>query len=209
MNVKLFGNRCVVEFYQSKSASKILIPDTVKNRDTHRMGIVRFVGDGAVKGKTDPVPSLVKEGDIVMFQVNHIMLSSQAFIVDGINYMHLLQEELIARFTGDDISSKNMEILGDYVLLQHFARQQPGTTLFIPDTAAKQAAPDFIYFKCIKKGSTVDLDFNVDDELVVNFGKLTPLFVIKRKEDGTSENEEFCYTHKNFVDGVVAHDSNI
>lgn len=205
--MKLFGHRCLVEFYQSKSSSIIVIPDNAKgskSRDTHRMGIVRYVGDGVVKGKF-PVPTLVKEGDTVMFQVNHIMLSTQAHVLDGVHYMNLLQDDLIARFTGDDISVVNMEMLGDFVLLKHFIRQQPGSMLVLPESVAKQSAPDFIYFRCIKKGTTVDLDFNVEDELVVNYGKLTSMFVIKRNADGTSDNEEYCYTRKEWVDGVVTH----
>lgn len=203
MNVKLFGHRCLVEFYRPKTASKIIIPDSAQNTDTHRLGIVRFVGDGVVKGKDAPEPALVKEGDVVMFQINGMMEATQKFVLDGKHYMNLLQGDLIARINGEDLTAENMEMLGDYVLLKHFVRQQPGSTLFLPDNAVRQSAPDFIYFRCVKKSATVDLAVEPGNEVVVNFGRLTPMFIVKRNDDGTTENQEFCYTRKEWVDGVV------
>jgi co-chaperonin GroES (HSP10) len=203
MNVKLFGKRVLVEFHRPKTDSKIIIPDAAQNRDSHRLGIVRFIGDGRVKNKAEPVPSLVKEGDVVMFQLNGIMEATQKFVLDGKHYMNVVEDDLIARINGDDLSIENLEMLGDYVLLKHFIRQQPGSTLFLPDNAVRQSAPDFIYFRCVQKGTTVDLPFTKGDELVVNFGRLTPMFIVKRKADGTSENLEFAYTRKEWVDGVV------
>ena len=204
MNVKLFGHRCLVEFHRPKTASKIIIPDIARNTDSHRLGIVRVVGDGAVKGKDTPEPSLVKEGDVVLFQINGMMEATQKYVLDGKHYMNLLQGDLIARITGDDMTVENMEMLGDYVLLKHFIRQRPGSTLFLPDSAAvRQSAPDFIYFRCAKKSATVNLEVAVGNEVVVNFGRLTPLLIVKLNEDGTTENQEFCYTRKEWVDGVV------
>jgi hypothetical protein len=104
---------------------------------------------------------------------------------------------------GEELCVENIEVLGDYVLLKHFIRQQPGSMLFLPDAVVRQSAPDFIYFKCLAKGSTVDEGFELDDELIVNFGRLTPLFIVKHNPDGTSENQEYCYTRKEWVDGIV------
>lgn len=203
MNVKLFGHRVLVEFHRPKTASKIVIPDVAQSHDSHRTGIVRFIGDGRVKGKDEPVPSLVKEGDVVMFQLNQVMEATQKFVMGGKHYMNLLQDELLARINGDDMDIANLEMLGDYVLLKHFIRRDPGSTLFLPDNVVKESAPEFIYFRCVQKGSTVDMPFNPGDELVVNFGRLTPMFIVKRNTDGTSENQEFAYTRKEWVDGVV------
>ncbi len=210
MQVKLFGHRCLVEFYKPKSTSMIFIPDMAQHHDSHRTGIVRFIGDGRTNnGLLRPLtpqpltPSLVKEGDVVMFQINGMMEATQKFVRDGKHYMNLLQSELIARINNDDVSVDNMEMLGDYVLLKHFLRPPPGSTLFLPDAAMRASAPEFIYFRCIQKGSTVDLPFETGNELLVNFGRLTPMFIIKRNTDGTSENQEYCYTRKEWVDGVV------
>jgi len=203
MNVKLFGPRCLVEFHRPKTASKIVIPDSAQERDSHRFGIVRYIGDGKVKGKDEPVPSLVKEGDVVMFQINNIMEATQKFVLNGKHYMNLLQGDLIARVVGEDVCAENLEMLGDYLLLKHFMRQT-GSTLLLPDSAQmRNSSPEFIYFRVVSKGSTVDLPVKENDEVVVNFGRLTPMFIIKRKDDGTSENQEFVYTRKDWIDGVV------
>lgn len=198
MNVKMFGHRCLVEFHRLKSKSNILIPDNAQQTDTHRLGIVRFVGDGRVKGKDETVPSLVKPGDLVMFQINNIMLATQQFVLNGKTCMNLLQDELIARIDGEDQSYENLTMLGDYVLLKHFERRQPGSTLFVPESVMRNSAPDFIYFRCQKKGSTSGEHFKEGDELVVNFGRLTPMFI---STDG--KNDEYCYTRKEWIDGVV------
>lgn len=201
MNVKLFGHRCLVEHHKPKTASKIIIPDTVQNTDSHRVGIVRFVGDGCFRGKEKS--PLVKVGDVVMFQINNIMQATQTYVLEGKHCLNLLQDDLIARIDGDDMGVDNLTVLGDYVLLKHFMRERPGSTLFLPDDVMRQSAPDFIYFRCMKKGGSVTTDFKVGDELIVNFGRLTPMFIVKRKDDGTSENQEFCYTRQDWVDGVV------
>lgn len=200
MNVKLFGPRCLVEFHRLKTTSKIIIPDVAQNTDSHRTGIVRFVGDGKVKGKDEPVSALVKPGEVVMFQINGIIEAAQKFVIGGKHYLNLLQDDLLARIDGDDAGLENLTMLGDYVLLKHFFRARPGSTLFLPDEAMRKSAPDFIYFRCIKKGARVTREFNLNDEVVVNFGRLTPMFIVKH---GTSENQEFCYTRQEWVDGVV------
>jgi len=203
MNVKLFGHRCLVEFHRPKTKTTIIIPDIAQNTNTHRLGIVRFIGDGRPKRTDAPIPSLVKEGDVVMFQINGMMEATQKFVFGNKHYLNLLQGDLIARINGDDVSADNIETLGDYVLLKHFIRQQPGSTLFLPDSAVRQSAPDFIYFRVVQKGTTVDLPVEVGNEVVVNFGRLTPMFIVKHNDDGTTENQEFCYTRKEWLDGVV------
>jgi co-chaperonin GroES (HSP10) len=204
MNINLFGPRCLVEFHRIKSASKILIPDSAQERDSHRFGIVRYIGDGKLKGKPEPKPALVKEGDVVMFQINNIMEATQKFVLDGKTYMNLLQDELIARVIGEDVTADNLEMLGEYALLQHFLREQIGSKLLLPDSAQmRTSSPDFIYFRCIKKGSLVDKAVNVGDEVVVNFGRLTPMFITRRNDDGTSTNLEYVYTRNDWIDGVV------
>ena len=202
-NVKLFGHRCLVEFHRMQTASKIVIPDAAQQHDSHRLGIVRYLGDGRVKNQAEPKQPLVKVGDVVMFQINQIMEATQTFVHEGKHCMNLLQEELIARINGDDLSVDNMEMLGDYALLKHFMREQEGSVIVLPESIARQSAPDFIYFRLVKKGTAIDLPINEGQHLVVNHGRLTPMFIVKINADGTRENQEYCYTRKDWIDGVV------
>lgn len=205
MSVKLFGPRCLVEFHRIKSASKIIIPDSAQERDSHRFGVVRYIGDGRIKGNDEPKPSLVKEGDVVMFQINQIMEATQKFVLNGKHYMNLLQDELIARVVGEDVNVDNLEMLGEYALLKHFTREQAGSTLVLPESSQmRTSAPDFIYFRCIKKGELVDKAITEGAEVVVNFGRLTPMFITRRNEaDGSTVNLEYVYTRNDWIDGVV------
>jgi co-chaperonin GroES (HSP10) len=203
MNVRMFGNRCLVEHYRPKSSkSQIIIPDAAQQQDTHRFGKVVAVGDGKLKdGKI--VAPLVKIGDTVMFQINQIMEATQKYMIDGKSYMNLLQSELIGKLTSEDITMDNFEVLGDYLMLKHFFRQPEGSQIIVPDNIIKQSAPSFIYFKVLKKGINVDTPVEVGDEVICNLGRLTPLFFVQRHGDGTSSNEEYCYTHKDWVDGRI------
>lgn len=182
-----------------KAKSKILIPDSAQEKDSHRFGIVRYIGDGRVKGKDEPKPSLVKVGDVVMFQINNIMEATQKFVMDGKHYMNLLQDELIARVVGEDVSVDNLEMLGEYALLQHFMREQQNSSIILPNTAQmRTSAPDFIYFRCLKKGSLVDPAIVDGQEVIVNFGRLTPMFI---ERDG--KTLEYVYTRNDWIDGVI------
>lgn len=199
MSVKLFGPRCLVEFHRMKAKSKILIPDSAQEKDSHRFGIVRYIGDGRVKGKTEPKPSLVKEGDLVMFQINNIMEATQKYVLNGKHYMNLLQDELIARVVGEDVDVDNLEMLGEYALLQHFMREQEGSNIILPNTAQmRTSAPDFIYFRCLKKGSLVDSAIQDGQEVIVNFGRLTPMFIERE-----GKTLEYVYTRNDWIDGIV------
>ena len=203
MKIKMFGPRCLVEHYRPKSGkSAIIIPDATQQVDTHRFGKVVVVGDGRLKNQLVEKP-LVSVGDVVMFQVNQVMLDTQKFVIENRNCMNLLQSEIIGRLRGDDITVDNLEMVGDYLLLKHFFRQPEGSKIVLPDGLMKQSAPDFIYFNVVLKGSTVDKPVNVGDEVIANLGRLTPLFFVKRNLDGTSENVEYCYLHKDWLDGVV------
>lgn len=204
MNIQMFGHRCLVEHFRPKSAqSAIIIPDAAQQHDTHRFGKVMAVGQGKKDG--EPLPMLVKEGDIVMFQINQVMEHTQKYVLHGKNYMNLLQSEIVMKLkdpTGD-ISVANIEMVGDYVLLKHFFRTPQNSLLVLPETVMKESAPEFIYFKVMAAGGGFGKPVKAGDEVICNFGRLTPIFFVKRQKNGTSENEEYCYTREDWIDGLV------
>lgn len=203
MKLRMFGHRCLVEHFRPKtSKSSIVIPDAHQQQDTHRFGKVVAIGDGKQKDGTT-MPTLVNIGDLVMFQINQVMENTQKYVLEGKSYMNLLQGDLIGRLSGDDITLEAFDVLGDFVMLKHFFRQPSESRIYLPDNLIKQSAPEFIYFKILKIGGTVDKRVAVDDEVVCNLGRLTPLFFVQRNKDGTSTNQEFCYTHKDWIDGVL------
>jgi co-chaperonin GroES (HSP10) len=204
MNIRMFGHRCLVEHYRPKtSKSAIIIPDATEQKSTHRFGKVVAVGDGIFRDKPLQKP-VVKMDDIVMFQINQVMENTQKYVLDDRHFMNLNQGEVIGRLTGGDITIENFEMVGEFVLLKHFFRQPKGTKIILPEDAMRQSASDFIYFKVMLKGGSVDKPFEIGDEVVANYGRLTPIFFVKRDLDGTSENVEYCYTHQDWIDGVIS-----
>lgn len=208
MNVKMFGHRCLVEHYRPRTAqSAIIIPDAAQQHDTHRFGKVVAVGQGQKNGT--PEPMLVNVGDVVMFQINQVMEHTQKYSLEGKSYMNLLQSEIVMRLKDPegDVAVSNIEMVGDYVLLKHFFRTPEKSLLVLPETVMKESAPEFIYFKVIAAGGGFGKPVKKDDEVICNFGRLTPIFFVKRQRNGTSENEEYCYTREDWIDGVVLEDS--
>lgn len=204
MNVKLFGPRCLVEHYTPKTngATSIVIPDTAKDttHGTHRYGKVVAVGEHDRSGNA--ITSLVKVGDVVLFQINQVMEHTQTYVRDGKAYMNMLQTEAIARLrNGDSLTVDNMELLGDYVLLRHFVRDQ-GSKLVLPENLTRQTATEYIYFKIMAKGRGVDLPIKEGDEVICNYGRLTPIFFLE-KNGSSVATTEYCYTTSAWIDAVV------
>jgi co-chaperonin GroES (HSP10) len=193
----------VEHFRPVTSHSAIIIPDAAQKHDTHRFGKVVAVGQENKNGESRPL--LVNVGDVVMFQINQVMEHTQKYVLNGKNYMNLLQSEIILRLKNpeNDISVSNVDVVGDYILLKHFFRTSKQSLIVLPESAMRQSAPEFIYFKVMSAGTGFGKPLKVNDEVICNFGKLTPIFFVKRHKDGTSENEEYCYTREDWIDGVL------
>jgi co-chaperonin GroES (HSP10) len=208
MSIQLFGHRVLLKYEKLKEASigGIVIPDVAGKHDLHRTGRVQFLGNGRVfdpyKKQTEVIPSLVRVGDLVMFQINDVMRWAQIYRHLEDDMLHMLQTELIARINGEQVNLATFEILGDYVLVKPEVRQ-PKSKIVMPDTI-KQA--EMIHYTAIQKGSTVDLPFEEDQEIICNHGRVNPIFIPVHLPDGTAKQEEFGYVFKDFVHGVVDND---
>jgi len=204
MSIRLFGNRVLLKYEKLKETSSggIVIPDVIGKHDLHRTGRVKFIGDGRVfnphKKQIEVIPSLVRVGDLVMFQINDVMRWAQIYRHLEDDMLHLLQTELIARINSTEIDLAAFEILGDYVLVKPEVRQPKGK-IVLPDTI-QQA--EMIHYTAIQKGSTVDLPFEVNQEIICNHGRVNPIFIPVHQPDGMIKQEEFGYIFKDFVHGV-------
>jgi co-chaperonin GroES (HSP10) len=199
----------MVERYKPKSESTILIPDAAQTDATHRFGKVVAVGQGTTKeGKL--LPNLVKEDEVIFFQMNQVMEATQKYAREGKAYMNMLQTEVIGKLkSGDRVAVDNVEMAGDYVLLKHFVKEQEGR-LLLPDSLIRQNAAEFIYFRVVKMGPEVTKPFKVGDEVIVNFGRLTPIFFMDGKPaiqpnrvEAKPDTQEYAYTTQDWIDGVV------
>ena len=208
MKIRMLGHRCLVERYKPKSESTILIPDAAQTEATHRFGKVVAVGQGTKDGKV--LPMLVQEGEVVFFQMNQVMEATQKYAREGKAYMNMLQTEVVGKLkSGDRVAVDNVEMAGDYVLLKHFVKDQPGR-LLLPDSVIRQNAAEFIYFRVVKVGPEVTKPFKVGDEVIVNFGRLTPIFfldgkptIMPNREEAKPNTQEYAYTTQDWIDGVV------
>jgi co-chaperonin GroES (HSP10) len=201
MNLKLFGPRVLLKYEKPKAAGRIVLPDMVGQHDLHRLGRVEVIGDGRTRdpytGQKITVPSLVKRGDLVVFQINDVMKWAQIYRHLDTDMIHVLQSELIARINGDIVTTETLEMLGDYVLVKPQLRKSKSSIL-LPDTKSL----DFVYYELVQKGSTVELPIEIGEEVIINHGRINALFV-QGEINGRTQSLEFGYVFKDYIHGVV------
>lgn len=194
MRIRLFGNRLLVKYLPpAQRRGRIILPDVAEKHDTHRMGVVEEVG---------PECKIIKPGDTVCFQVNDVMSWAQVYkqLKEGEPMIHLLESELIGRIKGEVISPDTFEVLGDFVLIKPEVRR-PESSLIIPDKAV--LTPDMLHYIMVQKGQTVDLPIAPGQEVIINHGRVSRMYMTRALVDGTHVNVEFGYTLKEWVHGVI------
>ena len=200
MNIRLLGNRLLVKYLPpTGKIGRIILPDVAEKHDTHRLGIVQTIG---------PDCKLAKVGDTVCFQVNDVMSWAQVYkqLANGEPMLHLLESELLGRVNGPAINPESFEIMGDYLLLKVEVRR-PESQIIVPKDAV--LTPDMLHYMVAQKGQTVDLPIKVGQEVIVNHGRVSRMYMTRTLSGGTNENLEFGYTSKEWVYGVVeAEDGN-
>lgn len=213
MSIKVLGHRALIEWWKPESQTRIIQPDTSGAKDVLRWGKVFSVGDGkqtasmreqlAGRGFSgEPVPSVVAEGDRVCFELNDMIKYTQVYKRwrDKKDMIQLLQTDLIGRLTGAVVAVENFEILGDFVMVKPELRGTGGSIL-LPNTLEK--SPEFVYYRVVQIGSRVNLPIAINDEIIVNHGKVNVLVFTTRQADDTLKNEEYGYIIKDYVHGVV------
>lgn len=184
---KLFGDRVLVEQVKAKQGT-IYVPEN--EYDLSRIGRVITTGDGTRPGR-DPVDMLVKEGDLVYFQTNAVMQSNLMYDMGNEIYMNLMQSEIIAKVDSNDITLDGFNVIGDWVLVQPFMKEDAESKIVLPEATKKALA---IFFRVVKKGGTVDIPIEKGDEVILTQGRCQPIQI---------QRQDFGYVHKNEIHGIV------
>jgi hypothetical protein len=211
--IKVFGHRALLEWWKPGAESRIIQPDISGQHDVLRWGKVSAVGDGKLTAsmreqlagrgfKTDHISSVVAEGDRVCFELNDMIKHTQVYKRwrDKKDMIQLLQTDLIGRLEGDTVSLANFTILGDFVLVKPELRGTGGK-IILPANAEK--SPEFVYYKVVQLGSSVDLPIKAGDEIIINHGKINVLVFNHRDANGGPVNDEYGYVIKDYIHGVV------
>lgn len=192
--VKLFGPRVLVEHVVPSEKGRIIIPDASGTKDQHRLARVLVVGDGRTGDKTEEMMS--KVGDIIVFQTNDVMANTQKFKADGKVLLYLLESDIIAYASSDEISYEALTMAGEYVLVEPVL-DRGDSKLVLPESVSK--AFDFVYFKVLKTGSRVTVPVVPGQEVVLNLGRINPMFVTSFGHT----QREVGYIHQSYIHGVV------
>lgn len=195
--INLFGFRALVEKVDER-VGRILVPE---NRQMlYQIGRVVCVGNGIQPNGTTE-KSVVAVGDLVYFQVNLTMAANQQYELGGKPYLNLHQGDLIGRLASNTVSYENFTPLGRWVLARPFLRENE-SGIILPATAAKDAK--FVYFRVAKLGDRVNLDIKPGQEIMLNTGRLCPIFINELDIiKGEVALSEFGYIDRDFILGAV------
>jgi co-chaperonin GroES (HSP10) len=186
---RMFGDRVLMERVQFKQGL-IYTPDL--ENSIARIGRVIAHGDGTFRDGRKNVKMHVGVGDLVYFQANAQMAASSAYdrsVED--TCINIPQGEIIAKVTSVEQSLEGFEVIGDWVLLKPFQREMKDSRIVIPDIAKNIQA---LYFRVEQKGSTVDLDIEKGDEVLITQGYCHPIQI---------KGEDFGFILKQGIHGVV------
>jgi len=192
MKFKLYGERVLVEQVLPKRGT-IYVPETAEDNSLHRIGQVVAVGDGKFQGKQHQM--LVKEGDLVYFQINAVMAANCCFEVPmagrkSKSLINLDVKDCIARLDSNEVTREGFHMLGKWVLLRPFKRKTG--LIELPDAANEW---QFVYYKVDEKGSTVDnTELVQGQEVVIVHGHAHPIQIAR---------QDYCYINETDVHGLV------
>jgi hypothetical protein len=214
MSIQVFGHRALIEWWKPESESRLIQPDISGQHDVLRWGKVSAVGDGKLNFSVreqlagrgfqgGPIQPLVALGDRVCFEINDMIKYTQVYKRwrDKKDMIQLLQTDLIGRLKDDRVNIESFEILGDFVLVKPELRGS-GSPIVLPSTVAK--SPEFVYYRVVQLGSTVDLPIAVGDEIIINHGKVNVLMLQAQDKGGGWHNEDYGYVIKDYVHAVVS-----
>jgi co-chaperonin GroES (HSP10) len=186
---RLFGDRVLMERVPMKQG--IIFAPELEN-SIARIGRVIAHGDGIYKDGRKNVKMHVNVGDLVYFQANAQMAASSAYdrgVEDTL--INIPQGEVIAKVYSDAQDLTGFTVIGDWVLLKPFQREQKDQRIVIPDIAKNIMS---LYFRVEQKGETVELDIKPGDEVLITQGYCHPIQI---------KGEDYGFILKQGVHGVV------
>ena len=196
--LKLRGERVALRRIEEKLSGTIVLPEQVKAQ--YQLAVVETVGDGIDPITKKQAEMFVKPGDVVFYQQNDFMLLSSTYRFDNALYVILLQTDLIARLTANQIALNNFEILGSFVLVKPWFRTEGA--IVIPDTAVNIAD---LRWTMIQRGCNAK-DLPEDQtEIVLERTRATPFKMCESSLVPDSAPSEYCYVDKSFIFGEVIH----
>lgn len=188
---RMFGDRVLMERVHFKQG--IIFAPQLED-SIARIGRVIAHGDGTYKDGRKNVNMHVKVGDLVYFQANAQMAASSAYDRGAEDTLiNIPQGEIIAKVASDAQDLSGFTVIGDWVLLKPFQRQQADNRIVIPDTAKAGMS---LYFKVEQKGETVELPIEKGDEVIITQGYCHPIRI---------KDDDFGFILKQGIHGVVEH----
>jgi co-chaperonin GroES (HSP10) len=186
---RMFGDRVLMERVHFKQGV-IYTPD--QENSIARIGRVIAHGDGTYRDGRKNVQMHVAVGDLVYFQANAQMAATSAYdrgVEDAC--INIPQGEIIAKVKSDSKELEDFQVIGDWVLLKPFQREMKDSRIVIPDIAKNVQA---LYFRVEQKGSTVELEIDKGDEVIITQGYCNPIQI---------KGEDFGFILKQGIHGVV------
>lgn len=172
--LSVFGTRVAVIGIDEEFESEIAMP---RSRNlSYQIGRVYAVGNGRVNGEVQDM--IVKEKEIVLYQLNMIQEQNQRYMHDSLAVHVIHAGDLIARLKSNVVKMENFEILGAWVLVEPFIKKLE-SNIVLPDTAIEQS--EWQRYKLVQAGCNVKHPMTVGQELIVERMMVQPIIIDKKR----------------------------
>lgn len=188
MKLRLFDTRIAVTPVEEGYVGSIMIPNVATK--ARSLGRVIAVADPTCRsGKV--VESIVRTGDVVMFQTQAFMMAAQQRNIDVNKFLVIQQNDAVAKLTSTTVTKDSFQPLGNWVLVKPFYNKQAESRIIVPETATK--APSDMRFTVVSQGEWVK-EIKVGDEVLLEHGRANMIQI---------ENEDFMYVDQLNITGVI------
>ncbi len=127
---KIIGDKICIKNIEEEITGSIILPE--KRSKIYAIGTVHKVGDGYRRALKQQIKMFLKEGDTVLYQINPMMATNNLYKRDNNEYLILMQSEFLFKLKEKSISIENIEVVGDWILLEAF--QDVENTLILPES---------------------------------------------------------------------------
>lgn len=179
---KLFGDRVALTLTEEETTGLLVAaPNQMR---MHVLSDVVAVGEKCEE---------IKPGDVVFWQNNGLIEANCRYMLNGKPIFVLLSGDMIARLSSKKVTLETFQVLGRWCLCRR-ETFQPSKTIIVPDSVADTSQEMVVKYFLQQKGSKVELDVNVGDEVIVERNRANHLQI---------EQQKFVYLLDTSVLGII------
>ena len=206
-SLRIFGPRVAIIETEEELEGSIQLPQNRAKLTS--IGLVTHLGDGKsyIPNKTigtyalETEDIIVKEGDIVMYQMPMMMASGLTYEIGNKPYLFLLQSDIIAVLSKLSADINSFKIAGRYILCTRHRREKTRGGIVLPDVA-EDFNDEMNKFSVIQVGSLVK-KCKVGESVVVDRTRANEFQLLGSLTSGNCDVQKYYFIDEQAVHGII------